>query len=428
MRPRMAGHTAAVAGLAAVCLTGVLSPPGASARSVTAVGRAVEIQLPAGAGIGLPTLLAVSCPVPGRCTAGGTYRDSLGQYRAMAVAQAGGGWQQATRLALPADAAPQPIGSIHALACARTGPCAGLGGYRPANDRDAAFSVSGRNGTWSPAVVVSLPPDAAASTDGTLLGVACAGPGSCTAVGSYVDQAGHRQGLIATESHGQWAQAKSVAAPLGAGADPQFSLNSVACAGTGFCVVVGTYVDSSGVRQTASTTEVFGHWGRPQGTMLPANAGVTPFAELTSVTCTGPAWCAAVGNYKDNLGNFESMALTGFFGRWSQATEISLPLDATANPFASLNGISCVGIGLCLAVGEYETAGPDQVAMAVATTAGHWQRAAAVQVPANAAAGINQGAELWAVACPWIFSCTAVGDYPGPAGSGLAMAVAVPLL
>lgn len=419
-------RAAGAAGIGAVCLTVAMTQPKAgAAMTEAAMMHGTVIQLPAGAGTGLAQLLTVSCPAPGRCTAAGNYFDTAGNSQAMIVAEGGGSWQQATGLPMPADAASDPHAQINSVACEQIGSCAAVGIYQAAHGQERPAAVSGRFGGWSPAAAIQLPSGAALPPEGLLWGLSC-GAVRCVADGSFLDQTGKFLGLAVTRSSGHWAQARRIAAPLDAAANPDFSLLSVACNRLWFCVAVGTYINSAGFRTTASVTEAFGQWGRPHDTILPPGAGADPRASLRSVSCTSTGWCAAVGSYETASGQQEAMVLTGILGHWSAAATITPPLYADQNPNAELDGVSCVSAGLCMAVGQY-LSGVNRAAMAATAIGGNWQPAMEVLPAGPAVAGPSAFTQLNAVACPWIFSCVAVGDYAKTSSDAAVMAVDVPL-
>jgi hypothetical protein len=66
------------------------------------------------------------------------------------------------------------------------------------------------------------------------------------------------------------------------------------------------------------------------------------------------------------------MAATETSGIWAQATEVTAPANAGADPGAFLNGISCSSVGNCTAVGGYVDAPGNFPAMAATETSGTW--------------------------------------------------------
>src|SRR5439155_8562985 len=72
---------------------------------------------------------------------------------------------------------------------------------------------------------------------------------NCSGVGEYKDSSAHRRGLLLTQAAGTWATGVEASLPANAGSDPNVALSSVSCASAGNCSAVGSYTDSSGHRQ-----------------------------------------------------------------------------------------------------------------------------------------------------------------------------------
>jgi hypothetical protein len=99
----------------------------------------------------------------------------------------------------------------------------------------------------------------------------------------------------------------------------------------------GNYVDAdyNEVAQAMVDTESNGAWSQATELTLPTNASTTAatggyYANIGAVTCTSPGDCVAAGNYYDNNGDSDSQAMvaTEVGGAWGQAAELSLPADA----------------------------------------------------------------------------------------------------
>jgi hypothetical protein len=103
---------------------------------------------------------------------------------------------------------------------------------------------------------------------------------------------------------------------------------SVACYAAGSCVAVGWYEDNSRQFQAMIVSETHGVWGEASEVTLPANASSKPRAYLESVACTASRSCVAVGRYTDSSGNAEAMSLSETHGVWGGATEVTLPANA----------------------------------------------------------------------------------------------------
>jgi hypothetical protein len=255
--------------------------------------------------------------------------------------------------------------------------------------------------------------NAGANPNAGLDSVSCSSSGTCTAVGSYTDSAGHTQPIAASETSGAWAQIIEVNAPINAGtAFPGAILEAISCSSTGNCTAVGRYVDTSGFWGAMAATETSGIWAQATEVTAPANAksGATgPGPYLRGISCSSFGNCTASGAYADTSGNLQAMAATETSGIWAQATEVTAPADAQAAPNAFFEGISCTSVGNCTTTGGYTDTAAKQQAMVANETSGTWTQATAVAAPNNSQS--DPSASLSAVFCSSVGNCTATGDY-----------------
>lgn len=218
-----------------------------------------------------------------------------------------------------------------------------------------------------------------------------------------------------------WPAASEVTAP--ANANPHSApgsptgLQTISCASAGNCVAVGGYA-VSGSRLPMVANETAGGWGEASELTLPGNADTSSqVAGLDGLTCTSAGNCVAAGFYWDSNGFNEPMVVTESDGSWGQASELTLPSDAgTSHQSSLLGGVSCWGVGNCLAVGEYENLSYGTVPMAVTETDGVWGQATALPLPGDAKTGSIQYAPLYSVSCTGPGDCVAVGLYSTTAG------------
>jgi hypothetical protein len=206
---------------------------------------------------------------------------------------------------------------------------------------------------------------------------------------------------------GDWTAAK---APLPAGAGDQASLSSVACPSATWCVAVGDYVDSDGDSPGLLLTRSGRSW-RPQTAPLPPGAAPSP--NLSSVACSSPSWCVAVGSYTDSAGQPHGLLLTWTGKKWT-ATRAPLPgPDPDGESVGgSLVAVACPSASSCVATGSYgeyyasdgETAGRGLLLNWTGTS---WR-------PTEAPGTIEP---VGAVACPSAAACTAIG-YFGTVAAG----------
>lgn len=277
--------------------------------------------------------------------------------------------------------------------------------------------------TWPSASEVWLPNNANTAPGGQTAGlyaISCFALGDCEGAGQYMDAAGESQAMVVNESGGIWGQASELALP--AGADTSFTnygaaLNSVACTSVGNCEAVGVYPDSYDTQEAMMVREVDGVWQKAIETRLPPGAvppgqplpnGQTQIAALTSVSCTRPGYCVAVGTYIDGgTGELQGMAVSEAHGVWGQATEMTGP-NQTSGALAS---VTCASPGNCEAVGSYIDAHSNILTLVVNEKDGVWGQPTGTSLPTNQMMNGWQGAYLSSVACSSVGNCTAAGNY-----------------
>lgn len=157
--------------------------------------RAIEIRLPAGARSKDAFLSHVTCSAPSSCLAVGGYSTGSGSQAAMAVILSKGGWQRAARVAGPAHAR---AADLFGVSCSATF-CLAVGSYQDSTGATRGLAVLESHRTWGPATEVRPPAGAATGSRQftQLLAVACGNGGACTADGYYLDGSGHSRALAA---------------------------------------------------------------------------------------------------------------------------------------------------------------------------------------------------------------------------------------
>ena len=354
------------------------------------------------------SLTVVTCPAAAACLAGGSYR-SAGQQQGLLVSGHDRSWT-ATRAPLPANAAAAPQARISAVACASATACVAVGRYATSTSRDALL-VSGHGSAWS-GRAAPLPADASARPDATLVSVACPAATSCTAVGSYVDGLGNRQGMLVLLQGSNWT---AVRAPLPADAKvPGAALTAVACPSATACVAVGSY--SAATRGFAVTGQ--GTSWTAAATPEPTGAAGQAKPSFRSIAC-GTAGCVAVGSYTNADGSTQGLIVTGQ-GTVFTAVRTALPADAApaqGSPGAQLTSVSCPSVGQCVAAGIYTDSSGEAETLLLSRAGSAWTAVKAPS-PANArtvgsqAQGSLTPPTISSVACWAPSECIAVGGYP----------------
>jgi hypothetical protein len=307
---------------------------------------------------------------------------------------------------------------------AATGTAVGTPGKAPVPAKDVSGAAPGAN----PSV--------------NFLDASCASAGFCAVVGQYSDATGSLSGLIDLLWRGAW---RSYAAPepannpTGGGPGDNASgsaysgLNAVSCPVAGFCVAVGTYKDEDGRYWGLIDTFSAGTWSA-LAAPEPAedSAGEAPSLTetdtgLTSVSCTSPVNCVAVGSYDDEVGFYYGLIETYSKGAWrpSEAPEpfkdglgTGRGTDANSYQFAGLNSVDCTSPTFCAAVGRYKDANAVEWPLIDMLRGTVWDAVAGPE-PASNASGAKPGSQaqadggsyLLSVTCISQASCTAVGAY-----------------
>jgi hypothetical protein len=339
---------------------------------------------------------------------------------------AGLSWARSVAVQPPANAGADPDIVVTSLACPSAGSCTAIGSYQDTSGETQGLLATDTGGSWITASEAQLPFNALSTNpDVTLTSVACASSGNCTAVGSYLDSNGLRQGLLLTETSASWGQGREVIHPQGVASvatNPNIDLTSVACATATNCLVAGTYADSKGYPEGLLETEINGAWSETEKNghysytgaeaSLPGDSAAEPNVALASVSCGAVGHCVIVGSYLNSSSEQEALLLTGTVssGAWTfTESAASLPSGAATSPGASLSSVSCAASGACSAVGSYENASHREQGLLVAETGSVWETGTTAALPGDAAS--DPGVSLSSVSCTSAGDCDAVGDY-----------------
>ncbi len=426
------GWTAAQAPKGSTSQTGqLLSVACSSATNCTAVGTSgrsalliargrqrpwfqAAVPVPV-ASVDSARLVSVACPAASVCVAVGRYSSS-GRQQGLLLSGHGTTWT-ATRAPLPAGAAASPQASVLAVACATSSACVAVGQYAGASS-DYALLLTGHGSSWA-GRRAPLPADAAGRPAAVLDSIACASASACTAVGSYRDEAGNRQGMLVTGHGNSWTATRS---PLPASATvPGAMLSAVTCPLTTECVAVGSFsADAQGFMVSGTGTA----WTAAQ--IPPPSRAAASTTAFRSIACFSASSCVAVGSYTGTSGSSQGLLV---IRDGSKLTTVTAPLPPGSaprqgKPGAQLASVACPSASICVSVGRYtDTAGDAQILLLTGYTSWRPFRA---PVPGNAttvgsqAQGALAPPVLAAVACPAVSACVAVGSYParkfGPEG------------
>jgi len=267
----------------------------------------------------------------------------------------------------------------------------------------SALSAPGAAGAkgWS----IQPTPNPAGSVASALLGVSCTSPSACTGVG-FSQQSDGTYATLAERWNGSSWEIQPKPNPAGASLGV---FHGVSCTGPRFCIAVGNYRPASGF-ELPLVERWNGHTWEVQPT--PAPPGAT-FGVLYGVSCSGPRFCIAAG--EQIVGGDTALPLAM---RWDgHSWELQSTPFPEGSRFTILGGVSCTGPSACTAVGQYVDA--DGVPLALAE---RWDGTSWEIQPTPFRGVVDRQVSLPGVSCPARRACTAVGFVQPQQGGFLTLA------
>jgi hypothetical protein len=323
-------------------------------------------------------------------------------------------WGKGAEVTPPADAAPAPEVSLGEVTCPSVGNCTAIGSYIDTSGDRQGLLLSATSGTWGTGVEVTPPAGAAANPQIGFAALSCPSAGNCTVIGRYIDNSGHLQHFALSETSGTWGTAVEVALPANTASAPEVAFSALSCPSAGNCTAVGKYTESSEHEQGLILSEHSGTWDTAVEATMPANVSSGPGVSMRGLSCPSAGNCTAVGEYNDSAGNNEGFLLTETSGTWDAAAEAPPPANAEPQPTVLVNGVSCPSVGNCLLVGEYFDTSDNLQGLLMSETSGVWHRGIAAPLPANGVSEPNVFRTyvfLNGVQCSSAGNCTVVGQY-----------------
>ncbi len=264
-------------------------------------GNWTATQVPIPDGGSHIVLSSISCPPHGPCAIVGSYDDAASDVQGLLASTGSLSVATVDTSSLPSIAT-NPVVTPQAVSCASAGDCTAVGYYEDASDDVQGLLLSSTGGNWSPAVQAQMPGnDYAQGPDLSLNDVACASAGSCEVVGSYDSSSSEAiDGLLVTESGGQWASASEIGLPSAAwNSQPGVVTPAVACPTTGGCLAAGFYQDASNNTQGLLVSQSGAGW-TPTVIAFPGGATDPAGTDPTSLACTASGYCVLAGGYQQS--------------------------------------------------------------------------------------------------------------------------------
>ncbi len=264
----------------------------------------------------------------------------------------------------------------------------------------AAAGVFGRIGTHG-----GLPSAHASKIKGILIGVSCPVPSRCVAVGEYY-KPGPRYALIEQWNGIRWAISKGPVPPGPYRGD----LYGISCVNAADCTAVGASVGNP-PQPTATPIRdraLIEHWNGSAWTIM-ASPVLPASGSLGEISCTGPSRCIAVGM----TGGGTAQQTRTLVERRNGSRWVIVPSPNPAGAaYSSLSSVSCTGPVNCMAVGEYFPGGQEQDRNHILVE--HWNGSAWTITDAGPPPAGSLTSYLSAVSCTAESDCVAVGtaSYP----------------
>jgi hypothetical protein len=229
-------------------------------------------------------LLGVSCPSTTTCTAVGDYINASVVVVTLAERWNGNGWT--------VQPTSNPGGGsdvLQGVSCPSTTVCTAVGSYSSSSGASVTLAERWNGSTWS----VQSTPNPAGAARSVLVAVSCSSSTACTAVGDYPSPAG-AGALVAFAERWDGATWAIESTPSPAGAKSN-ALQGVSCPSTSSCTAVGSFENSSGVRQTLALQWNGTSWVLQSTPNPPGGVSVV----LYGLACPSATVCGAVGTYKN---------------------------------------------------------------------------------------------------------------------------------
>jgi hypothetical protein len=185
-------------------------------------------------------LSSVSCASADDCGAVGAYDDNSDTVQGLLLTKVSGVWGTGLEATLPANHS-AGIQSLVSVSCPAAGNCSAGGNYIDSSNHLQGLLLNEISGVWATGTEATLPANAATSPNAAIESVSCGSPGNCSAVGAYLDNSFNSQGLLLNESSGVWAPGIEATPPANAATNPLVVPTSVSCPSADNCTAVGTY-------------------------------------------------------------------------------------------------------------------------------------------------------------------------------------------
>jgi hypothetical protein len=300
---------------------------------------------------------------------------------------------------------------LFVVSCALPGNCSAGGTYSVGHNQLLVMVADEKDGVWGKALTV---PGVGALESGDfayLSTISCALPGNCSAGGEVAEVYGSRA-FVLNEVRGTWGQINLVAGTAGYSMVGS-TISSITCSSPGNCSAVGNNHKSPTGVPSFAVDETDGVWGHAEE--LPGLAALSPGGSdyEISLSCAAVGSCGAIGTYRAETGVTQSFLVNEKNGEWGKAFNIPGIVALDGRHIEQLTSISCGAPGNCSAGGVYGNGSHEQ-AFLVNEVSDGW----GVPMSIPGLAVLNQGhfTSINKVSCSSGGNCGAIGTYSGKGG------------
>jgi hypothetical protein len=167
----------------------------------------------------------------------------------------------------------------------------------------------------------------------------------------------------------------------GVGPSIGYGVANLQCPAKNYCVVIGLNDVSLIAQQQYAQTWQDGQWGSPHVFSSTGLGNKVTIRGIHALSCPTTTWCLEVGQYVTATGRTELFDVTMSNGQWGSLSSLKGDHDSTNTN--TLNSISCVASGTCVATGEsaFGSGNEASVPLIMSESGGHWATARTIPIP-----------------------------------------------
>jgi hypothetical protein len=284
----------------------------------------------------------VSCFSSTRCYAVGAYGES-GVGKTLAESSNKGSW---THVVTP-NSGTTP--ELYGVSCTSLEFCLATGHHQTGVPPFLVWGIMAEEWEGTSWKLLSPPENPGGQKNGKLWGVSCIAESSCKAVGSWGKEiAGKGFGVPGEESwNGLTWTSTELPAPATSEAAELYDISCKLKSEVNHCLAVGGWKEVESGKERV-LVEIWN--GSSWKVVVPGVPSGATKSEFKGVSCVSAESCELVGNYRNSEGSTVPLAEVWSGGETFSIQTTPIPKSATSS---QLEGVSCVAVEECNAVGYY---------------------------------------------------------------------------